>query len=138
MKTTGSKIICVFLISLVWAFSGGCRKMPINGDLDGQWQVMDVNPEPDEEIIKERLYYCFSLHICQLTAYETGVWRSGKLIYDNDYLYLDFPDSNSPEILATLKQYGIFNNPIKFQVEYIDRNKLILKDGEVTVTLRKF
>lgn len=138
MKTIGLKIIYIILICVVYTFAAGCRKMPVNGDLDGQWQVMDVYPAPEEEIIKERLYYCFSLHTCQLSAYDMGVWRSGKLIYDNDYLYLDFPDSDSPEIAATLKQFGIFNNPVKFQVEYIDKNKLILKDGEVTVSLRKF
>ncbi len=138
MKTLGVKIIYIVLVSLVAGLLTGCRNMPINGDIDGQWQVMDVYPAPQEEIIKERLYYCFSLHICQLSAYDLGVWRSGKLIYDKEFLYLDFPDSNSPEAAATLKQFGIYNNPVKFQVEYLDKNKLILKDGDVTVSLRKF
>lgn len=116
----------------------GCQKAPINGDLDGQWQVMTVEPEAPETIITERMYYCFSLHTCQLSMYGSGIWASGNIVFNNNLLTLDFPDANSDLNIARLKQYGIYSNPVTFTIEHLDKNKLILRDGEVTISLRKF
>lgn len=77
---------CRTLLSALYAFlllliSFSCQKSPINGDLDGQWQVMDVSPEPMEKPIEQRIYYCFSLHVCQLTYYD-GVFTAGNMAFD--------------------------------------------------------
>ncbi len=37
-----------------------------------------------------------------------------------------------------LRQYGINTNPVSFTVVRLDKKNLILRDGETTVTLRKF
>lgn len=116
-----------------------CQKTPINGDLDGQWQVMEVTPEAPETIIDERMYYCFSLHTTQLTYYGQGVWTTGNIVaHDGNKLVLDYPYAKSDTSIARLKQYGIYTNPVTFTIEHLDKNKLILRDGEVVVTLRKF
>lgn len=125
---------------LLLLLTTGCQKRPINGDLDGQWQVMDVDPPAPEIIITERLYMCFSLHVCQLTEYGKGANTVGNMRFDKkeDLLYLDFPTAISALSKARLKQYGIYNNPVTFTIEHLDKKKLILRDGEVVVTLRKF
>lgn len=46
-----------------------CQKAPINGNLDGQWEVVEVNPHPEVEILDQRLFYNFYRHVCQLTYY---------------------------------------------------------------------
>ncbi len=132
--------LSILIISLLTLFiTTGCPKHPINGDLDGQWQVMEVTPEPSEVVILERLYYCFSLHTTQLTSYGTGPWLSGNILkFDDHQLVLDFPYATSALSKARLKQYGIYNNPVTFTIEHLDKKKLILRDGDVVVTLRKF
>lgn len=129
-------IVICFLFILPTA----CQKAPINGDLDGQWQVMEVYPTPDATIIPTRIYYCFSLHTCQLSYYGNGVWTSGNMTYDTSTLTLEFPylDPSSEEVNSKLRQYGIYSNPVTFTIEHLDKNKLILRDGEVTISLRKF
>lgn len=140
MKKTFTKYTVISIVSLlVMLINTGCPKHPINGDLDGQWQVMEVVPAPPEIILKGRLYMCFSLHVCQLTEYGNGAAAVGNMkYYDYRTLYLDFPYATSSISKAHLKQYGIYNNPVTFTIEHLDKKKLILRDGEVVVTLRKF
>lgn len=130
MSTMMLTVIAVVLLS-------GCQKAPINGDLDGQWQVMDVTPEPEETVTKERLYYCFYMHTCQLTEYG-DYFTTGNFIFDNNTITINLPNANSPLSVAKLKQYGIYKNPVAFTVKHLDKKKLILQDGDVVVTLRKF
>lgn len=125
----------VFLLAAMAA----CQKSPINGDLDGQWQVMLVEPEPvaPDPMFDTRLYYCFYMHVCQLSI-PGGVWIAGNLDYSGNQLAISFPEELNALELNALSQYGIESNPVVFQVEYLDGKKLILRDGETVVTLRKF
>lgn len=124
------------VVSLLTILSS-CQKSPINGDLDGQWQVMDVTPEPAIKPIKDRIYYCFGLHVCQLTYYGSG-FMSGNMKYDGKTIYIDFPYAIDFQSKETLRQYGINENPVTFTVAHLDKKSLILKNGDTTVTLRKF
>lgn len=123
------------LLMLTVSFS--CQKAPINGDLDGQWQVMSVTPEPTQKPITENLYYCFYLHVCQLTYYD-GIFASGNIKFDGETLYLDFPYAFNEGNDIILRQYGIDENPITFTVENLDKKSLILRHGDTVVTMRKF
>lgn len=124
---------------LMLVAAGGCQKAPINGDLDGQWQVMDVTPEAPETIIEERLYYCFSLHTVQLSYYGPGPWTSGNILkFDDDHLVLEFPYADAYISIDKLKQYGIYSNPVSFTIEHLDKNRMTLRDGNVVISLRKF
>lgn len=124
-------------ILLVLLMPTSCQKAPINGDLDGQWQVMNVTPEPEDKPIKERIYYCFNLHVCNLTYYGE-VFTIGNMQFDGKTLYLDFPYADSELSVRKLRQYGINENPITFNVEHLDKKSLILRHGDTVVTMRKF
>lgn len=133
-------IILYLALGIVIALgASSCQKSPINGDLDGQWQIMSVEPEPSDMIIDENLYYCFSLHVCQLTYYGNG-YTSGILAFDGNSISLSFPnlDMNNDRNIKLLRQYGIYSNPVVFQVDYLDKDKLIMKSEESRVILRKF
>lgn len=140
MKT---KLKTIFLIKLYLVsflailLSQGCTKTPINGNLDGEWEVIEVIPEPPAVENETRYFYNFSLHVCQLTVYGYP-FRSGNLRYDGETMSLDFPYINTPEEELILKQYGIFSNPVTFDVYFENKSRLILSNDESTVVLKKF
>lgn len=137
VKVLKRNSLVLFLFTLL-ALCGGCQKEAINGDLDGKWQIMDVEKDGVVESVKdEQLYYNFYMHVCNLNFYG-GDFTVGNLKYENNTIWLDFPYATTPESVARLQQYGIFTNPVTFSIEYLDKNKLILKNGDVVLTLRKF
>ena len=52
INTMKRYIIAVLLVLIVSA----CGKMPINGDLDGRWQIMKIAYTSGEEDTPERAY----------------------------------------------------------------------------------
>ncbi|MDE6143374.1 MAG: lipocalin-like domain-containing protein [Muribaculaceae bacterium] len=138
-KTFFPYLMSIILLVACQVLSVSCQKSPINGDLDGQWQVMSVEPQPEEpdQMFDTRLYYCFSLHVCQLSI-PGGVWLSGRLSFNGDEIALEFPESLNILEKRALLQYGINHNPVTFRVETLDKSRLVMRDGETVVTLRKF
>ena len=130
---------------LLWAFFIGtivtfatCQKASINGDLDGRWQMMQLEIDDEyENVASEQLYYNFYMHVCNLSYYG-GVFTEGNMKFENDVLWLQFPYIKTELGIENLKKYGIFSNPVQFRVEYLDNKKLILKEGDIVITLRKF
>lgn len=116
---------------------GSCQKRPINGDLDGEWEVIEVYPEPTPASEQTRYFYNFSRNACQLTVYG-GPFTLGNLVYQNETITLDFPFVNSESMEITLQQYGIFTNPVSFNVEFEGKKRLILSNEDSYVVLKKF
>ncbi|MCH5224943.1 MAG: lipocalin-like domain-containing protein [Muribaculaceae bacterium] len=114
----------------------GCQKAPINGDLDGQWEVMEVTPPPVEIVIDQRLFYNFNLHTCDLTYYG-ALFTQGNMRYDGETLWLEFPFSSHENFDLTLLQYGIHSNPVTFNVNFTDSHHLTLYNEDSTVVLIK-
>ncbi|MCH5238633.1 MAG: lipocalin-like domain-containing protein [Muribaculaceae bacterium] len=113
-----------------------CTKAPINGALDGQWEVVEVSPTPTEIIIDQRLFYNFSLQVCDLTYYGS-LFTQGNMVYTGETLWLEFPFVRKEKDIQTLKQYGILTNPVTFNVEFKDKHHLILYNDDSTVELVK-
>lgn len=128
--------ICCLILALTIGLSG-CTKAPINGDLDGMWEVMEVSVGEETRKPDSRIFYNFSLHVCMLTFFGAP-FTDGNMVYENNRLSLEFPYVVTPEYMEILEDYGIYSNPVTFTVEFPNKKSLLLKDGEVTVTLRKF
>lgn len=116
----------------------GCQKSPINGKLDGMWQVMSVVPEPEVKPYEANIYYNFYMHTVQLSVAVQGVWTSGNMTYDGESLTMDFPYVSNQTHLDRLGQYGIGSNPVTFAVVELTGKRLVLRDGDTVVTMRKF
>lgn len=126
-----------FLLCLILCFIPGCTKDSINGHLDGRWQIIEMSAFPGENLKEEQLYYNFYLHVCNLSFYG-GVLAEANMTYIEDEITLFFPYVKTPEGLKKLNKYGIFSNPVTFHVNSLDRKKLVLQDGDIIITLRKF
>lgn len=134
------KLVVPLLLLIFVSFWSGCQKSPINGDLDGKWQILEIEYKNETFPVKDKqLYYNFSLHVCNLSYYG-GSFTDGNLTFINNKIYLNFPYILSSEGLSRLNQYGIYSNPVEFKVEFLDKKKLIMKedDNNIIITLRKF
>lgn len=131
------KIKIIGILFITGFFFIGCEKLNINGDLDGEWEVMNVYPSPPPIELDTRYFYNFQLHVCQLTIYGLP-FTNGNLDYKGSNMTLNFPYIKNQEEILQLKQYGIFTNPVTFNVEFIGKTGLILSNEDVTITLRKF
>lgn len=140
MKFLKSNIIPSIVYLLVLSFfMGGCAKAPKNGNLDGMWEVMEVFDGTESMIPEKRIFYNFSLDVCQLTYYGAGAtFTYGIVTYEDDILMIDFPSSLGEYAIETLKDYGIFSNPVIFNVNFPSKTRMILSDGDIKVSLRKF
>lgn len=137
MKSNNYKLLFPFFIIFILT-SLSCTKRPINGLLDGRWQIMEIEDKGEVSYVKDnKLYYNFSLHVCSLTGYGY-VLTNGNLKYENNTIWLDFPYGHTEEMRLKLQGYGIYKNPVTMEVEYLDRKKLILKEDDVVITLRRF
>ena len=123
---------------LIILLSGGCQKDSINGYLDGRWQILEIDKgEVVENVKNQQLYYNFYMHVCNLSGYG-GVFTEANLQYEDNTIFLDFPYIHTPQEFEKLKRYGIYSNPVTFDVEHLSKDKLIIKEGDVVITLRKF
>ena len=128
----------VVILGITLLFTG-CQKSPINSDLDGRWQIMEMEINGELNNVKDQqLYYNFYLHVCNLSYYGWIVTEA-NFYYEENTIILDFPYITTDAEMKKLEKYGISSNPVKFDVVYLDKKKLILKEGDnVVITLRKF
>ena len=137
MKNHRIFIFKIFNFVLLTISVLACQKTPINGNLDGEWEVMEVSPAPVTGNSSTRVFYSFSHHVCQLSFFGAP-FTNGNLVYTGDSMTLDFPFAQSPEDNLILQQYGIFSNPVSFDVYFESKTRMILTNDVSTVVLRKF
>ena len=79
------------------------------------------------------------MHTCQLTSPGYTFIR-GNFTYDGNTIMIDFPsyDDEPESTIATMRQYGIYSNPVTFNIKFLDSEKLIIENPDATITLRKF
>ena len=140
MKISQLRIFLFFCVIIPLGFAlSGCRKAPVNGNLDGMWEVNEVVRLGESFVPTGRIFYNFSLDVCQLTYYGAGAtFAFGIIKYHDDNLMIDFPYIEGENAVETLKDYGVFSNPVLFKVSFPDKTHLILSDDETYVYLTKF
>lgn len=120
-----------------------CDKAPINGKLDGRWQLMTI--EYSDGAIEEcnRIYYSIQLHLVEISNKgQNGATHIGRFSYKDDEVTMsEFRHRGDEEILTTskeLKPFGL-NQPVNYlNVETATSQRLILKSDYARLTFRKF
>lgn len=133
----------IVVLSIVGIVGSSCRVRPINGDLDGHWQLMIVET-PHSTINPQSTYYAFYRHIANLRP--NG--PTANLTYDENTncLTLDFPegcwieypdtDNNSLEAFYIPRKTPC---TLKFKIIKLTSKQLIMTlDDTITYTFRKF
>ncbi len=131
-KYLSTRCLVIAAILTVILGMGACRKGGINDDLDGQWQIMEVeNLSTGEVRGPMQLYYCLYLHTVNLTG--NGI-IAGNMTYEGDRLTLEFP-INTP---AQLAPWFIYEKNTTFRVESLSGSRLVLLSDRVRISFRKY
>lgn len=129
MDTMKKGVIFTLLILLISA----CGKMPINGDLDGRWQIMKIEYASGEEETPERAYYSVALHTINLM--QVGVTKqTGNMEYTGDSLFVSMPISTVEDLLP----FGMNGTEQRFGVKELSSKHLVLQSDYARLEFRKF
>ena len=119
--------------ALLLLMAGACGKMPINGDLDGRWQIMKIEYASGEEEVPERAYYSVALHTINLM--KVGVSnQTGNMEYTGDSLFVVMPISKVEDLLP----FGMNGTEQRFGVKELTSKHLILQSDYARLEFRKF
>lgn len=134
-------ILCAVAMVLSLFTLCACRKAPINGQLDGQWQIMNVELTADGSNITSptRSYIDINLHVVNLRNIR-GALIAGNLSYDKDAsrLTLDFPYNAEGDAFLLLREWGIYQTPVTLEIIKLDGSQLVLRSPETIITCRRF
>ena len=121
------KKIAFILITLTALAS--CQKEDHNGDLGGFWKLQQI--ELADRIINTREKSCF--WAVQLDLIQIGNGK-GRFQHVADSLYIQMITMPSDP-----KSLGLFNpKDERFGVIHLDRNGMVLRSKDATLTLKKF
>ena len=126
MDTMKRYTIAVVLVLIVSA----CGKTPINGDLDGRWQIMKIEYTSGEEETPERAYYSVALHTINLMQ----VGGTGNMEYTGDSLFVVMPISTVEDLLP----FGMNGTEQRFGVKELTSKHLVLQSDYARLEFRKF
>lgn len=137
----------IYIIGIIFLIA--CDKLPINGKLDGMWQLQRVEYMNGQTESLEKTYYSIQLHLIKLTkVYDGDLYGSksnnyiGRFIYTKDSLYIhDFRPYKNEGNQATLEQllpFGMSEVSERFKIEELNRKKMILKSKHASLFFIKF
>lgn len=119
-----------------------CDKAPINGKLDGRWQLMTIEYTNGKIEECNRIYYSIQLHLVEISAKGgNGGTHIGRFSYKGDEVTMsEFRHRGDEEKLTTLnelKPFGLNQAINHLKVEKATGKKLILKSDYARLTFRK-
>ena len=149
----------ISVIASVIAMMSSCDKVPINGDLDGMWQLMSVQtPDGTRATKSDRAYMCIQLHLSQWDhggkRYYAHFNHTGDSIFFYDFYHhsrhRSKADDNEPityeEMTKTdpaegwplMDVWGIHNLDARYRVQTLNSDALVLEKADTVLTFRKF
>lgn len=141
-------------ILIMCSIFAACDKLPANGDLDGMWQVMEIEHNGKVKNMQmERVYMSIQLKLFELTdVQEVAASRFyGYFEHKGDSLKLwqfsryshneTAADDNIPfteKELPILNKWGFYSLKESFKVEKLTKDLLIIKSDSARIKYIKF
>jgi len=126
-------------ILLVSLFIFSCEKRPVNGKLEGRWQLMNVSYLYDEEVWNpEFTYYDFTLNLLQLartgnSEFSTqSEWARFNHTDDSIHIYMIGSTSRKARL------FGMNDTIQHFEIEVLTGKNMILQSSFAKLKFRKF
>ncbi|MDE6825866.1 MAG: lipocalin-like domain-containing protein, partial [Paramuribaculum sp.] len=115
------KAAASLLVAIVAATASGCHYHNINGDLDGQWQLMSITEPDGTEKAVGNTYYAIQMHTVNLRPGGT----TGNLTYSKGQktMAIEFP------LDAKLAHWGLPDSPttVTFTIIELSNDNILMK-----------
>lgn len=151
MEKITKKLAAWSLLLVMVCMTWGCdKKWPINGNLDGYWQLMTVETKANgTKTDCHRMYMGIQLHMVELTDLGGNGYKSffGEFSYDENQDIVIIKnlkgknatsDDGQLAAIPDLNPYGINAQETVFKVVKADSKALILESDYARLTLRSF
>lgn len=146
------KFLHPLVVLLVLVCAAACDKVPMNGRLDGMWQILTVEtPQGVRDVKADRAYMSIQLHLTQWTHanrnYYSHFRHEGDSLCFYDFAGLsahataadDDPAITAAEMAGGLFHvYGIHTLDARYRIIHLSGSSLILESADTTLTFRKF
>ena len=93
MRSIFQHKLIILIGGIIISFFFGCQKASINGNLDGRWQLMEIEENQRVLSVKDKqLYYNFYMHVFNLSKY--GEYSSnGNFSFEDNKILAIFEKS---------------------------------------------
>ncbi|WP_462366935.1 lipocalin-like domain-containing protein [Phocaeicola coprophilus] len=150
MKTTIKRTMHYGLVCLLLCLLAGCKKAPMNSNIEGFWQLLEFTTQADGETHPcNRIYYSIQLWVAEVSErggdLGAGSFR-GRYRYDEETNTVTLkemstyatPENSRPATREELHPFGLDSTDTTFDVIKADGKWLILKSDYATLTLKRF
>ncbi|WP_246497785.1 lipocalin-like domain-containing protein [Phocaeicola coprophilus] len=150
MKTTIKRTMHYGLVCLLLCLLAGCKKAPMNSNIEGFWQLLEFTTQADGETHPcNRIYYSIQLWVAEVSErggdLGAGSFR-GRYRYDEETNTVTLkemstyatPENSRPATQEELHPFGLDSTDTTFDVIKADGKWLILKSDYATLTLKRF
>lgn len=147
-----------FLAAVVWgsclALLTSCNKMPVNGVLDGQWQLMSIEtPDSTRHTRDDLVFLSVQLQLTQWNNHRSGAIYFSHFLHKGDsILFFDLVhpsqhslDSNNDVYVTSeemsageMDDWGIHTLDMRYRVQTLTYDDLVLEKVDTTLRFRKF
>lgn len=142
-------LVCL-LLCLLLCLLAGCKKAPMNSNIEGFWQLLEFTTQADGETHPcNRIYYSIQLWVAEVSErggdLGAGSFR-GRYRYDEETNTVTLkemstyatPENSRPATREELHPFGLDSTDTTFDVIKADGKSLILKSDYATLTLKRF
>ncbi len=150
MKTTIKRTMHYGLVCLLLCLLAGCKKAPMNSNIEGFWQLLEFTTQADGETHPcNRIYYSIQLWVAEVSErggdLGAGSFR-GRYRYDEETNTVTLkemstyatPENSRPATREELHPFGLDSTDTTFDVIKADGKWLILKSDYATLILKRF
>lgn len=139
------KIRYVLIVFLIGVFASCEVHTSNNGDLDGYWQMVQMDSVVSGKVTNMKgsgIFYAVYVHLLQVQGAGTQV--SFRFKHSGDSLelyspYADYGQNDQPvEDVSVIRPYGINHLHEVFHVDALSSSKMILSTQEVRLYFRKY
>ncbi len=144
------KILSICGMLLLAILCNSCEKEPLNGDIEGQWQLLEFTTKADGEVHPcTRIYYSIQLWVVEVAEKQGPQGLTpfrGRYRYDESSRSLQMtemstyatPENSRPAEVWELTPYGLNNVNTTFKVVELDGKQMTLESDYAQLRFGKF
>lgn len=137
----------IAITALCLSFICSCDKKPMNDDLDGNWQLLDINYKNSTGIYdsivskkEQKVFFAFQLKLMNVSNILSRFRYTKDSLFLYDFYRRGYPNDTliTDEHTKILNDVGIDGNKADFKIETLNSHTLKLSSDYAKLLFRKF